>query len=207
MKERSRGTIMRGAIGSAVLLAAALAGTGCASGESTDAQTGAAASPQSEATAAAQPTGDATQADFENEADGPAGPVTQLQAEQAALAAVGEGQVTWSGPEDDRGAAWEVEVTRPDGSELDVLVAADGSIVKQIDRFTGRADDGAEAASADGTVTLQEAERIAVAAVGEGRVTWSGREDDRGAAYEIEVTRDDGTEVDVLIDAAGNVVQ
>jgi hypothetical protein len=63
--------------------------------------------------------------------------VTQRQAEEAALAAVGEGEATWRGPEDDRGAAWEVEVTRPDGSEVDVLVAADGSIVKQVDKYAG----------------------------------------------------------------------
>jgi hypothetical protein len=42
---------------------------------------------------------------------------------------VGGGRVTWSGREDDRGAAWEIEVTRPDGSEVDVLIAADGSVV------------------------------------------------------------------------------
>jgi uncharacterized membrane protein YkoI len=35
---------------------------------------------------------------------------------------------------------------------------------------------------------------------------WSGREDERGAAFEIEVTLDDGSKVDVLIDANGNVV-
>lgn len=39
------------------------------------------------------------------------------------------GAVTWSGPEDDRGAAWEIEITRPDGSEIDVLIAPDGSVV------------------------------------------------------------------------------
>lgn len=132
-------------------------------------------------------------------------PGTREQAEQAAIAAVGEGKVTWSGPEDDRGAAWEVEVTRSDGSEVDVLVAADGSIVKEVDRYTGTADAGT--APSSGQVTLQDAERIAVEAVGEGQVAWSGPEDDRGAAFEIEVTRRDGSEVDVLIDANGNVVR
>ncbi len=147
-------------------------------------------------------TSDATDA---GAADG-GGPVTQEQAELAALAAVGDGQVTWSGPEDDRGAAWEVEVTRSDGSEVDVLVAIDGSIVGQVDKYTGSADGGAGASGSGGQVSLQDAERIAVEAVGEGRVTWSGREDERGAAFEIEVTLDDGREVDVLIDANGNVV-
>jgi hypothetical protein len=36
--------------------------------------------------------------------------------------------------------------------------------------------------SSGGQITRQDAERIAVEAVGEGRVTWRGREDDRGAA-------------------------
>jgi hypothetical protein len=52
------------------------------------------------------------------------------QAEQAALEAVGSGWVTWSGPENDRGAAWEVEITLPNGREIDLLVAPDGSIIR-----------------------------------------------------------------------------
>lgn len=59
----------------------------------------------------------------------PDGPVTLAEAERIALESVGGGEVTWSGPEDDRGAAWEIEVTRPDGSEVDVLVATNGEIV------------------------------------------------------------------------------
>lgn len=58
------------------------------------------------------------------------GTVSRSQAEQAALEAVGSGRVTWSGPEDDRGAAWEVEITLPNGREIDVLIAPDGSIIE-----------------------------------------------------------------------------
>ena len=57
------------------------------------------------------------------------GSVTLAEAEQIAVDSVGGGTVTWSGPEDDRGAAWEIEVTRPDGTEVDVLVAANGDVV------------------------------------------------------------------------------
>lgn len=60
--------------------------------------------------------------------------------------------------------------------------------------------------SGSSTVTQQEAEDIALESVGEGRVTFSGPEDDRGAAWEVEITRDDGSEVDVLVDAEGNVI-
>lgn len=196
-----REKLVRAAFGSAVLVAAALAGTGCGSDDSAGPEP-AAASPQTGAVATPEATSAATAAD----ASDSGGPVTQEQAEQAALAAVGDGQVTWSGPEDDRGAAWEIEVTRSDGTEVDVLVAADGSIVNQVDKYTGPAQGGAGSSASGGQVTLQDAERLAVEAVGEGRVTWSGREDERGAAFEIEVTLDDGREVDVLIDANGNLV-
>ncbi|HYO20444.1 MAG TPA: PepSY domain-containing protein, partial [Dermatophilaceae bacterium] len=177
----------------AVAVLAAVGAAGCGADETTAEPT--ATTAESPATSAESP------------AASDSGPVTQQQAEEAALAAVGEGEVTWSGPEDDRGAAWEVEVTRADGSEVDVLVAADGSIVKQVDKYTGPADAGAAAAPAGGgQITLQDAEQIALEAVGEGQVTWSGEEDERGAAFEIEVTRDNGTEIDVLVDAEGNIV-
>ncbi len=58
------------------------------------------------------------------------GVVDQAVAEQAALAHLGEGQVTWVSPEDDRGAAWEIEVTLPDGREVDVLVDAAGAVIE-----------------------------------------------------------------------------
>lgn len=56
--------------------------------------------------------------------------IDQATAEQVALAHLGEGQVTWVTPEDDRGAAWEVEVTLPSGREVDVLVDANGQVVR-----------------------------------------------------------------------------
>ena len=62
------------------------------------------------------------------------GAISQQQAAVAALAAVGTGSVTWIGPEDDRGAKWEVEVTRPNGTEVDVLVAANGTIIAIIEK-------------------------------------------------------------------------
>lgn len=55
--------------------------------------------------------------------------VEQAVAEQAALAYLGAGRVTWVSPEDDRGAAWEIEVTLPNGREVDVLVDASGQVI------------------------------------------------------------------------------
>jgi len=136
------------------------------------------------------------------------GRVTREEAEKIGLEAVGVGRVTWSGPEDDRGAAWEVEVTRPDGSEVDVLVAADGSVIKVVGKF-GQAPPlrGGGEVPAAGVVSRERAEQAALAAVGSGRVTWVGREDERGAAWEVEITRPDGTEIDVLIAPDGSVVR
>lgn len=58
------------------------------------------------------------------------GVVSLADAQKIALDAIGEGRVTWSGPEDDHGAAWEIEITRPDGREVDVLVAPDGTVIE-----------------------------------------------------------------------------
>jgi uncharacterized membrane protein YkoI len=63
-------------------------------------------------------------------ADSGDGVVSREQAEQAALDFIGEGQVTFVTEEDDRGAAWEIEITRPDGSEVDVLIAPDGTVIE-----------------------------------------------------------------------------
>lgn len=49
--------------------------------------------------------------------------MSRQEAAQAALDEIGEGRVTWISREDERGAAWEVEITRPNGREIDVLVA------------------------------------------------------------------------------------
>ncbi|WP_129677152.1 PepSY domain-containing protein [Candidatus Chloroploca sp. Khr17] len=136
------------------------------------------------------------------------GTVSRSQAEQAALDAVGSGRVTWSGPEDDRGAAWEVEVTRPDGSEVDVLVAADGTIIKQVEKFgRGPARSGPGIPPASGVVSREQAAQAALDAVGEGQVTWISREDERGAAWEVEITRPDGSEIDVLVAPDGSIIE
>ncbi|ACZ31753.1 Propeptide PepSY amd peptidase M4 [Xylanimonas cellulosilytica DSM 15894] len=175
-----------------------------------------------------------------SEADAPAtetpvaeAPATEAPAEDAitlqvakavAVAAVGEGEVTYYGDEDDHGARWEIEVTRADGAEVDVYVDAEGRVVHTTER---PAEEPAQAAPApeasapapeapaaeapapapSGTVTLAEAKRIAVAHVGGGRVTYHGLEDDHGARWEIEVTRPGGSEVDVYVAADGRVVR
>ena len=166
-----------------------------------------------------------------------------LEAAKAiALAAVGEGTVTDHADEDDHGAAWEIEVTRENGDEIDVYVAADGRVVHREDRGTTTVEEPAveqpveeapaaevvpepapepvapaapEAAApapapaapeASGVVSRAQAESIALRWVGSGRVTWVEREDDHGAAWEIEVTRPNGSEIDVYVSADGRVL-
>ena len=53
---------------------------------------------------------------------------------------------------------------------------------------------------------LDRASEAALAHTGGGRVTDAETDDDGGSAYEVEVTLDDGSEVDVYLDAEFNVV-
>ena len=57
------------------------------------------------------------------------------------------------------------------------------------------------------TTERAAAEKAALAAVGSGRVTDVDATDDRGAAYDVEVLAADGTEWDVDLDAAYDVVR
>lgn len=57
------------------------------------------------------------------------GEVTLEEAQAIALEHIGDGIVTDVGDEDDFGARWEIEITRTNGSEVDVYVAADGTVV------------------------------------------------------------------------------
>jgi len=69
-------------------------------------------------------------------------------------------------------------------------------------------DDGPEDDSADVAISgdaLQQASDAALAHTGEGRVSGS-EVDDEESKYEIEVTLDNGDQVDVQLDAAFNVV-
>jgi len=54
-------------------------------------------------------------------------------------------------------------------------------------------------------VSQEEASEIAVAHLGGGEVTWTSREDDYGAAWEIEVTGSDGSESNVYVASDGQV--
>ncbi|KQT92166.1 hypothetical protein ASG49_09455 [Marmoricola sp. Leaf446] len=143
----------------------------------------------------------------------------------AALRVVGEGRVTSVETSDDRGEAYEVEVTRTDGTEVDVALDDALAVVgREDDRTDGdrddrtddRSDDRAGATDDDGTTDrddrvlgASERDRAAAAAekaVGGGTATDVEASDDRGTAYDVEVRATDGTEWDVDLDDAFAVV-
>jgi hypothetical protein len=71
------------------------------------------------------------------------------------------------------------------------------------DDGVGRGDDG-EGTAITGSA-LDKASRIAVDQVGGGKVTGSELQDEEGY-YEIEVTKDDGSQVDVHLDSHFNIL-
>ena len=142
------------------------------------------------------------------------------RASSAALAAVGEGKVTDTERDDEEGA-YEIEVTKDDGSQVDVHLDKSYQVLSQdADDEPGRDDDAHEETDADDeteaddeadvrTLTAAErasAEKAAVEAVGSGTVTDVEASDDRGEAYEVEVRQADGTEWTVELDDAFGVL-
>lgn len=133
----------------------------------------------------------------------------------AAVRAVGEGRVTSVETSDDRGEAYEVEVTRTDGTEVDVALDDDLAVVGRDDDRTDqddRTDDDCTTDRPDRddrALSATERERATTAAeraVGGGTVTGVEASDDRGTAYDVEVRATDGTEWDVDLDDAFEVV-
>lgn len=131
------------------------------------------------------------------------------RASEAALEHAGGGRVTGT-EKDDEESAYEVEVTLDDGGQLDVQLDADYRVVgderDERDDETDDADDAAD--GSDEPLTGEELDRASEAALahaGGGQVTDSETGED-GYDYQVEVTLDDGTEVDVHLDDAFQVV-
>lgn len=149
--------------------------------------------------------------------------VSKERAGEIAVAHLGEGRVTWSGKEDDRGALWEIEVTRPGGTETDVLVDAQGNVVHTVRKGGGEAasepDAGgagerrqapepvAEPAPEPQTVDSKQAAEIAASHVG-GTVDSVQREadGDYGAAWDVDVYSPEG-EYTIYVSEFGEVVR
>ena len=146
------------------------------------------------------------------------------EAEQAALDEVGGGEVTDTESDDEEGT-YEIEVTRDDGTQVDVHLDSDFAVLKTDEDGVdddgtedGTEDDGTEDDGSGGNETddralsaaeQKQAEQAALGEV-EGEVTDVGAEDGtvdgRPVTYEVEVTRADRTEVDVYLDRGFAVV-
>ncbi|MCP2030982.1 putative membrane protein YkoI [Okibacterium sp. HSC-33S16] len=142
---------------------------------------------------------------------------TLERASKVALDEVGEGKVTDSEADDD--GTYEIEVTLDDGREADVTLD-DAFTVLSVERdddtgatHEGTDDDGTNSSGSGGSddAPLTEPERssaeaAALAAVA-GTVTDIDRSDDADHAFEVEVTRADGTEADIELSADFAVVR
>ena len=147
----------------------------------------------------------------------------------AATEAVGGGKVIDAESSDDPGEAFEVEVRKADGTEVDVTLDKDLNVVRQDaddrddrddvnETDDGRNDDrDANDNDANDTEDADDralsaaertsAEKAALAAVGGGTIIDVGTGDDRGEAYEVEVRKADNTEWNVDLDADFTVLR
>ncbi|NQX28278.1 PepSY domain-containing protein [Microbacteriaceae bacterium VKM Ac-2854] len=147
------------------------------------------------------------------------------RASAAAIAEIGGGTVTAAERDDDGLKLYELDLVGSDGTEYEVRLDADFAVVS-VDRDDsdlsssndstdrGSTDDSTDRSSTARTdpddlvgAELQQASDAALAAVGGGTVTEAERSDDADHAFEVEVTRADGTDVDVELDAAFAVVR
>jgi len=150
------------------------------------------------------------------------------RASDAALAEVGEGTVTEAERSDDLDHAYTVEVRREDGTDVDVELDEDYTVVR-VDGATAGSGTNSESPSSespssespstdstdaatgdDAPISADDrssAEKAALDAAGPGTVTDLDRSDDADHAWEVEVTAADGTDVDVELDAQFAVVR
>ncbi len=140
----------------------------------------------------------------------------------AATEAVGGGKVVDAESSDDPGEAYEVEVRKADGTEVDVTLDKDLNVLRQDadDRDdVNDSDDANDANDNDANDTpdaddralsaaeRKSAEKAALDAVGGGTVTDLDASDDRGEAYEVDVRKSNGTDWDVTLDSEFKVLQ
>lgn len=137
------------------------------------------------------------------------------QAKAAALESTGEGQVTETEVGDEE-SYYEVEVTRDDGRQVDVQLDQNFNVVATEDEVgaedeaQGEDEGAAEESSGDSDTPItgpdiERASAAALAHLGGGRVTDT-EVGDEESYYEVEVTLDDGRQVDVQLDENFNVV-
>ncbi|WP_174777015.1 PepSY domain-containing protein [Cryobacterium lactosi] len=162
---------------------------------------------------------------FDN--DGPLTGSTLDKASAAALDAAGSGTVTGSDAgSDDDAYAYEVEVTLADGTDVDVALDKSFAVLWVDGLPTGAAsaapttgsgtDDSGTSGTDDSDLgALSAADRDAASAAAlatlpagtVGTITEVERSDDFDHAYEVEITLENGQDVDVELDASFAVVK
>ena len=126
------------------------------------------------------------------------------RASKAALAETGGGRVTGSERDSENGATYEVEVTKDGGGQVDVRLDDQFEVVAAEPDHEDADDDTADQHLTG--ATLDRASKATLAKTGGGKVTGSERDTEHGATYEIEVTKADGSQVDVRLDDQFKVV-
>ena len=127
------------------------------------------------------------------------------RASKAAVAETGGGRVTGSERDSENGATYEVEVTKDGGGQVDVRLDDQFKVVAAEPDHEDAGDDDTADQQLTGA-TLDRASKAALAKTGGGKVTGSERDTEHGATYEIEVTKADGSQVDVRLDDQFKVV-
>jgi hypothetical protein len=108
--------------------------------------------------------------------------------------------------EDDRGAAWEIEITATTAARSTCTSPPTAPSSRGSASSARHRPSRAGRAAERWNLSHSEPEQAALDALGEGTTTWVEREDGRGVAWEIEVTLSDGREIDVLIGPDGSVI-
>lgn len=130
------------------------------------------------------------------------------QAEAAALeAAGGQGTVTEVELADDGDSGYEVDVDRPDGSSVEVALTDAFEVISVEEDDDEREDEGEDEDVPITGDTLEQVTTAALAHTEGGTVTETEVEDgEEEAFYEVEVTLDNGQEVELELDEKFNVV-
>jgi uncharacterized membrane protein YkoI len=121
-----------------------------------------------------------------------------FRASQAAIAATQGGTVISVDQQKDTQAPWEVEVAKPNGARVDVMLDDRFTVTKIVPQTDLVTDADSEKLLNDRT--SGPAARAALKAMGGGTVQDVDRNSENGAVWEVEVKRPDGSRADILLD-------
>lgn len=121
------------------------------------------------------------------------------QASDAAIARTGPGTVVSAESENHANSSYEVDVRLDNGDRVEVNLNGSFEVVGV--EGPGKDDDGAGSGPALSAADRDKAGQAALASVGQGRVGEVERENEGASAFEVEIVRDDGSEVDVELGA------